>query len=373
MVDRVSAPIRLSYLEFTTLAALITLCANILFLPSAVLDAWGPMGWWLSFGSLGVDLLATYVAVALVLRSGRRNLAMLAAGRGGWLGRLAVLGLTLLTLGSLILDSRTGTFYVVAGTLLKKTPEWVMAGVPLLISFMLATSGPARIGRLSPWMLLIALGVMALVLGLTWPNADFGLLLPLWQPRPLKVASLPFLTSLGAIRAAWLIALLVSETGKQVRIWPALVWAKVIGGTVIVVSTLFPLAVLGFWGANTTAQPFIYLISTITTYMFPIDRMEFIVRLIIVVEVTFSLAIDLWGCGQGLRAVWPRVSLSRWYFGLIVFILGLGNFIHTANRLRLVVYYIAAANLLTLPLLGLLWLAVGRRRATAGRGGGRAG
>ncbi len=352
--------VRLTNREFFSLSFISVVCANLLFLPSAFIDAGGRMGWMLALAAVAVDVVGSVVVVALAVRLRNHELTRVAVSEGGFAGRFAVAALSLFALGSLVMETKLNML-LFTGSLLQRTPEALASALPLVAALGLVYSGAVRMGRLAPWVLVLISLAVLLSVALTADHFQLGYLLPIYDPEGFRVRDMAFPASLGGIRAAWVTALLVVHTDEKVNPMRTMLISKVFGGALIVWSIVQPLALLGFGGANVTAQPFVYSITTMDVYSLPVERMEFLVRLILSIQVSFSMALNIFSGALGLRALFGRrpryVVLAALY---AVAGLAGSELVSTANQVRLFVYWIGTLNLLSIPLFGLLWLALRR-------------
>ncbi|HEY3315277.1 MAG TPA: GerAB/ArcD/ProY family transporter [Bacillota bacterium] len=349
--------VTLGHREFFSLSFIGVVCANLVFMPSAFVDAGGRMAWVMPFLALAVDLVASLVVVSLAVRLRDHELIELAVNKGGWLGRIGIAGMTVLTLASLVLDTRFNLL-LFSGTLLIRTPEIIASSLPMLAALGLTFSGAVRMGRLAPWVLVLLMASILFALVLSWHRMDLGYLLPLWDPQNVHLGDLAFTASLGGIRAGWVTALLVVHCDKKVKPIRTMLLAKAVGGSAIVFSILQPLAMLGFGGANETTTPFLYTITTLAVYSFPVERLEFFLRLILSIQVSFSMALDVWAGTLGVWAFFRKPSFAVMATIFSATALLASGLIRTSNELRLITFWIASLNLLSLPLFGLLWLAL---------------
>lgn len=265
--------------EFVSLVALGTICGSIFLMPALAIEAGGRAAWavavlagvvaWL-VGLLVADLSRRFVPASVFAYAG-----MLV---GPWSGRLLAALIVLAAVASAPVDLR-GAVRALLGVFYQQTPPWIVVTISAAGALSLAWWGPQRLARLQPLLLAVLLTVTVLQVPFLLQRSEWRLLLPV-RLQDVDIGNRALLEALGVFRfplmLAWLVALL-EEPHRAPALFTKGFW---LGWLVVLSMVAFAVAIFGPEGARELNNPFPYMLSIIRLPNFPIDKVDYLARLI---------------------------------------------------------------------------------------------
>lgn len=197
---------------------------------------------------------------------------------GPWLGKLLGGVIVLAALANAPVDLRVAV-QALFGVFYEQTPPWIVVAISGVGALSLVWWGPARLARLQPLLLAVIAAVTLLQVPFLWQRSEWRFLLPV-RFQDVDVGSRALLAAVGAFRfplmLAWLVALL-EEPRRAAALYTKGFW---LGWLFVLPMVVFPVAIFGPEGARRLNHPFPYLLSIIRLPNSPVEKIDYLARLI---------------------------------------------------------------------------------------------